>query len=591
MLGIDFAHPGRLWLLAGLAPLAAWAARGARLRLREWGAFGQGGRPPGDGSMGRLAAMALVALALAQPRWGRSPGPEAPEGHDVVFCVDVSRSMAAEDAVPDRLGVAVGAASSLLGAIAEEPGPRSAVVAFAGRAVVRCPMTANLGAAEEALRALRAGEVQPGGTDLGAALEASAGAFDEGDPTPGRTVVVFTDGEDHAGSWPKAIDRLRAAGIFVHCVAIGDPDHAHPVPRDGSKPGSGPPAETRRADAALVAIARATGGVMVPIGLASADLGALYRDRIAPTARRRREEIRPPERSERFPAFVLAALVVGLVGPWPWPWPWPWPGRAGRSGLRLAFVLPGLIALGIGAGPGGETPRGLVEEGRAAYGLGRFAEALGAFDRAIAGDPAAAVPRFDAASALFQLRRYPEAIARYEEARDRGDPGLATKVDYALGNARLALGDVPRALVHYDACLASTWPGPASDAVRRDAAENRAYAAVRIPPPPRPEGPGGGSPKAPRPDQPRPPPGPEPQAGKDRRSPSTAPADPSKAARGGGPAPSPGAGGPGGQGEPNPDGGSPEARLDAALREIREARRHRPPDAPPVPAGGSFKDW
>ena len=57
-----------------------------------------------------------------------------------------------------------GQALSLLRTLGEEPGHRASVVAFAGRAVVRCPLTSNLGAAADALRALRPGEVQPGGT-------------------------------------------------------------------------------------------------------------------------------------------------------------------------------------------------------------------------------------------------------------------------------------------------------------------------------------------------------------------------------------------------------------------------------------------
>ena len=76
---------------------------------------------------------------------GRIPAPPLPPGRDVVLLVDDSRSMAAEDAVPDRLGVAVEAASSLV-ARSRQPGNRVAVVAFAGRGVLRCPLTEDLGA-------------------------------------------------------------------------------------------------------------------------------------------------------------------------------------------------------------------------------------------------------------------------------------------------------------------------------------------------------------------------------------------------------------------------------------------------------------
>ncbi len=580
-----FAHPGRLWLLSALAPLAGLVALGWRRRARDWAALAQSGRPPGDGAGSRLVAAALLIVAIAQPRWGRSPGAGPPPGHDVVLLVDVSRSMAAEDAVPDRLAAAIGAGSGLIRALAAEPGNRVAVVAFAARGVVRSGLTADLDAAAEALRSLRPGDVQPGGTDLGAALVAAAGAFDDEEHAEGRTIVVLSDGEDHAGSWAPAAGRLREAGIIVHSVAIGDPDRGHPIPgpgRDAPKKGRAPATvETRRSDVALEAVARATRGAFVPIGLGPADLGALFRDRIAPTARRLRDDLRLPERVERFPAFAIAALGIGLAGSWP--------GPARRRGLRLSVTVAALVALSIGAGPGGATPSGLVAEGRTAYDSGRFAEALDAFRRAAALDPAAAVPRYDAAAALFQLRRHAEALARYEEARDRADGGLATRIDYAEGNALLALGDVPGAIARYDACVASTWPGPAFDAVRRDAATNRAFAASRSqPPPPEP----GGNPRPPASNKPRPPP----KRGADGKANADGPAtsDPSGATPDGGPSDAPGRRGPGGAGgggESPAPGASPDAQLDAALRDVGESRRLRPPDPPPAASAGSARDW
>src|SRR4051794_33266024 len=95
-------------------------------RVRDWAALGQGGRPGGDGGWGWLAAIACLIVALAQPRWGRDAGEVLPPGQDVVLLVDVSRSMGAEDAVPDRLGVAVEAAESLVAALGPGAGnPRA----------------------------------------------------------------------------------------------------------------------------------------------------------------------------------------------------------------------------------------------------------------------------------------------------------------------------------------------------------------------------------------------------------------------------------------------------------------------------------
>jgi len=110
--------------------------------------MGQGGRPPGDGAVGGALAALLLIVALAQPRWGRDPESALPAGRDVVLLIDVSRSMGAEDAVPNRLGVAIESARGLIEAMAREEGDRVAVVAFAGSGAVRCGLTENLGAGD-----------------------------------------------------------------------------------------------------------------------------------------------------------------------------------------------------------------------------------------------------------------------------------------------------------------------------------------------------------------------------------------------------------------------------------------------------------
>ncbi len=137
-----------------------------------------------------LASLVCLIVALAQPRWGRSTSPPSPPGHDVVLLIDVSRSMAAEDAVPNRLAVAIESAESLVNALFEEPANRAAVVAFAGRGVLCYPLTENLGAVLDALHRLRPGLVRPGGTDLGAALDVALEAVDPQEHAQGRAIVV-----------------------------------------------------------------------------------------------------------------------------------------------------------------------------------------------------------------------------------------------------------------------------------------------------------------------------------------------------------------------------------------------------------------
>jgi Ca-activated chloride channel homolog len=568
---LDISRPEWLWLLIPWSLFLGLAWLGGRRRARNWRALGQGGKPPGDGGRAASVAALLLIVGLAQPRWGNDPASMLPPGRDVVLLIDVSRSMGAEDAVPNRLGVAIESARGLLEAMAREDGDRVAVVAFAGGGVVRCGLTENLGAAMDVIKSLKTGTVQPGGTDLGAALDVAAGAFDDRDHADGRMIIVFTDGEDLAGGWQQRVEPLRQEGIIVNAVAIGDPDAGHPVPSgEGGLVLSykGKPVVSKRSDEPLDALARASGGVVIRLGLASADLGGLYRDKIAPASRRLRHITHPPERAERFGVFVLAALMILVMGTRP---------RASRrSARRWGVVASAALAVALGAGPSGESPRRLVERGRVAYVAGRLDDALAAFEAAAEAAPGSPVPRFGAGATLFALGRYPDAIERYQEARERGDHATRVKVDYALGNAALMAGDPPSAIRYYDACISSTRRTKALDSVRHDARVNREYARRRLKElsPPEPEQPDD-KPK----DQP------PPEAKKPKPSPGQGEGQGGDGPRGQG-----GAGG----SEPDPrprDGTSPQEQLDTALEHIREALEKRLPDAPVQRPSKDMRDW
>ena len=606
-----FAEPDWLWLLVLLGLVGLVVARGSSRRRAEWAALGHIDAPPSSG----IGAWWLVALggilALAAPRWGREPGSEPLPGHDVVFLVDVSRSMGAEDAVPDRLRLATGAARSLVEQLRAEPGDRAAVVAFAGRAVIRCPLTDNLDAVRESLADLRPGSIDPSGTDLGAGLAVAAAVFDGSEHAEGRSIVLFSDGEDHAATWPEIIGLLVAAGIPVHAVAVGDPGKPVPVPLIAGRPGdpaSSPPM-TRRSDKALTQLAYATGGASIPLGLASTDLGTLYRDAIRPTAQARRSVPRFSERAERYGVVLAGSLGASIWGAWPRSRRWRYRASLGAPGGMVPWerlLVVALIALMLALASLAATPmtpesvaEGATNRGRQAYAAARFAAGLAEFEAAIAASPANPIGPFDAGAALFALERYPEATLRYDQARELarsvGNRSLLAKVDYALGNCLAMMGDFAGAVAHYDDCLMATDRQPALGLVRRDAWLNRAFALARIEPPDASE-PG----DAPAPDSPGGPNDPSPGDRNPRGSESDPAGDSRSAAAGANGADSRssgqrGAGGAGGSGAALPEPDSPTGRLEAALRRIKAAKEKRPDDPPPRPRplspDGSGKDW
>lgn len=594
---MNFGDPQYLWLLLGVPLLALWARRARRLRAAAWKTLEQPGAARGDRSTLLILALVLIVLALARPRIGRAVEGSSGPGRDVVLAFDVSRSMGAEDAAPNRLGLAVETARSLVRVLADEPHDRAAVVAFGGRGVLRCPLTQNFGAALDAMDRLRPGDVRPGGTDLGAALEAAADAFEPDQATEGGTVVLFSDGEDHQERWEKPLDRLIRMGVVVHAIGLGDAVKGWPVPSSTSGEPlkfQGEPVASKRVDQALAAIAERSGGAYLKLGVATTDLGPLFRDRIAPVADAKRRDARGGDRPERFSIFLGAALGLLAVGFWPW-----------RIDLERAagWALGGAVAgmlVGASAGqadPARETAAEAVERGRVAYDQERYEEALDAFERASAIAPRRAVPRYNAAASHYQMGRYAEALESYQAARETADEALRVKIDYGMGNASVRLGDFAGALRHYDDCLASTAKGVGLDAARADAAINRRFALQRLQeelyeadqPDEQLDSTDANQPKAP----PR-----SSQAQEDDEAgeaPSDHPPDDPDAEEVESPSSSPRkSGGAGGSGRNRNAGDSrpPGDRLDSALDRIRDAKRRRLPDQPPADdSRPDVKEW
>ncbi len=621
---MTFAHPESLWLFLLLVPLLLWTIRGRWRRRKRWQSLAQRGRPSRDGTPGIIASIAFLIIAIAQPRWGNLPSPNLPPGHDLVVVVDVSRSMAAEDAVPSRLAVAVEVARSLVKTLGQDESNRAAVVAFSGRGELRCPLTENLGAVLDSLDRLRPGSVTPGGTDLAAALDTAieAVAVDPQEHAQGRAIVIFSDGEDHADRWSSRLERLRQQDIVVHAVSIGDADEGHPVPTGKTAEPlqfEGQTVLSKRVDTYLDTIARGTGGTIVKLGLSSTDLGTLYQSKIEPLARRQHHAARLAGKAERFPLFLLTAFATLIVGclpanrNWHWHWTWYWRWRTGSTWRRTArgfAPVSALIAVIFATGAASDSPQAPAESaqlavarGKALYDSRKYEEALQSFQSAIERAPDSAVARYNAAAALYMLKRHAQAMERYQDARLRAGTILRMKIDYALGNTSLALGEATAAIKHYDDCLNSTAKGGSAEKVRRDAEANRRFAIehAQAPAIADSENPDGKSPSPrqggrrgpnPRPDGDDSPPdgdsdpgtgGGGPNSGGDQQDDRNRP--PTGRRRTGG-------GGHTGREPQAVRGDTPDDRLDEALEHIREAveSRRLPEETPPdSPAHG--KDW
>ena len=89
-----------------------------------------------------LFAVIFLVIAMTRPAWNPKPETIERKGRDVVFLLDVSKSMLAEDLYPSRLERAK---LAILDCIDRLEGDRIGLVAFAGTAAVKCPLTLDYG--------------------------------------------------------------------------------------------------------------------------------------------------------------------------------------------------------------------------------------------------------------------------------------------------------------------------------------------------------------------------------------------------------------------------------------------------------------
>ena len=174
---------------------AAWLGRGRRIRLaRRWSpALGRLARARGTWAPLVLGLTGLAAsVALAGPRWGRTQIRTESRALSLVFAMDISRSMLAEDASPNRLQRSIREARRL---IQDLEGDRLGLIAFAGRSYILAPLTVDGSAIRLYLDALDPDLASEGGSDLSSVLAQGGQLLGATTDAADRVLVVFTDGD------------------------------------------------------------------------------------------------------------------------------------------------------------------------------------------------------------------------------------------------------------------------------------------------------------------------------------------------------------------------------------------------------------
>ena len=205
-------------------------------------------------------AFVLSVLGLANLQTPRAAATVQRSGVDVMFVLDVSRSMYADDMTPNRLQVS----RQMLSRVMERhPDARIGLVLFAGRAYLQMPLTYDHAGASAFISAAGPESVPSQGTAVAEALTIGAMALAADEKTQ-KVLFMVTDGEDHEEGVDEAAALIRESGIRLMVAGVGtESGVALKDPSSGlvRLDAEGRPVVTRLNEPLLRSIAEKAGGV------------------------------------------------------------------------------------------------------------------------------------------------------------------------------------------------------------------------------------------------------------------------------------------------------------------------------------------
>lgn len=225
---IEFANPKLLWLLL-LVPLAIlWYVlrhkkQEASVRFSDMNGFTQ--LPKTWKAYLRhllfamkMAALALLIVALARPQSASTNSKSSIEGIDIVMAMDVSGSMLARDLKPDRLTAAKNVASDF---VKDRPGDRMGLVIFSGESFTQVPLTTDHAVMLNMLAEMKNGLIDDG-TAIGDGLATAISRLKDSEAIS-KVIILLTDGLNNAGSVDPytAGEMAKLFGIRVYTIGVG----------------------------------------------------------------------------------------------------------------------------------------------------------------------------------------------------------------------------------------------------------------------------------------------------------------------------------------------------------------------------------
>jgi len=370
-----------------------------------------------------LTGLAALIVAFAQPESGEEWIEIESEGRNILFCIDISRSMLTTDVAPNRLMAARAAALEIL---EKFPNDRVGVLLFSGNILVQSPLTIDHGFVGQTLAQLTPDDIPTGGSDLTNAVE--QGSFilaNSGQRS--NIMVVFSDGEKSSTGLDAAAEKAAESGIFIYALGFGKDGDFIPDPsqRDGKfRDRTGRPVRSELDEESLKSIAEITDG-FYSNGMGRDFLRKLDRaldemDRFEETGKHQR--VAKPAH-KWFVLGGLLLLMFSLILRC-------FPTRAAVMAAAMVVITP-------------QSEAGIFSHsGQEALDRGDYEEAYRSFDEAAdeANGDRAAQLHLAAGSAAFQAKDWSPATTSFSKALASSNQDLRQSAHYGLATSLFYLG-------------------------------------------------------------------------------------------------------------------------------------------------------
>jgi Ca-activated chloride channel family protein len=174
--------------------------------------------------------LSFLVIALVNPKMGTQLKTIKRQGVDIVFALDISKSMLAEDIAPNRLEKSKQIISKIINKLGSD---RVGIIIYAGNAYPLLPITTDHGAAKMFLQNANPDMVSSQGTAINEALKLAKTFFDD-DTQTNRFLFIISDGEDHEGNSSNVAQEILDVGIKTYTIGIGSNKGAPiPIKRNG----------------------------------------------------------------------------------------------------------------------------------------------------------------------------------------------------------------------------------------------------------------------------------------------------------------------------------------------------------------------